>query len=433
MHIAFVCPHYPPGKSVNGVSTYTAFIARAIARQGHRVSVFSTAAPPGGRPAKPVRDEGIEVYSVGRRTFRVPGLRFPYYWIGTRCFPRYFQCRDGGVVLREAVRMAHEAHPIDVLECPEARALSHWVRSLGMPVVVRLHAPASVNAIANGAPKDARWRWCARAERACLRDAPFLTAPSRSIVLETERILGIKLPSVCVIPNPVPALTFAEPDSAQREAREILFVGRLDLHKGFDGLIQGFMQLASKPQFSDVRLRVVGPDHGLFLNGRDRLSGIEYVRRTIKDEGIHTRIDLMGPLPHEELHSVRARATVTIIPSRYEAFGLVVLEAMASGSALVASDAGAIPDIIQDGRNGLLFRSEDWNDLARQMERLLLDIGLRRRLATQAIEDVRKRYAPEIVAQSTLEYYLSVIECPGNQGFGVGHANMNPPLETLGT
>lgn len=406
MHVAYVCGEYPPRVSANGVSVYTGLMAEEMAGQGHHVSVFCL---DGGDGAGRASNVELDVYPIKASGFRVPVLRVAFYRVGGWLFPGHFQSRDAGACLRDAVAEVHRTHPIDLVECPEARGIPSWLESLNIPVVVRLHAPRSVTAAANGARLDKELRGIRRAERRCLERARYLTAPSRAIVVETERTLGITLEDVAVIPNPFRASSADAPETARKLGRELLFVGRLDLLKGFDGLIEGFKQVASKPEFRDVRLTVAGPDRGLLLDGRRAVSGREYVRRNVADESIRSRIDLLGSLPFDEVQELRHRRPITIVPSRFESFGNVVVEAMAAECAVVASDVGGLAEIVEHERTGLLFALCDWDDLARQVERLLVDEDLRIRLGLRAREDVHERFHSTRVARLMTDYYQQIV------------------------
>lgn len=409
MHIAFVSPTYPPGLSANGISTYTALISEELARQGHSITVFSQRPSSGSSSRVPPGSAGIDVCTVDQRCFSVPLLSAAFYGIGGRLFPGHFQDRDPGRALRAAARRVHRAHPIDVLECPEVRGLARWVQRLGVPVVVRLHAPKSVIAAVAGEPQGRTLRGIAAMERRCLRQARFCSAPSRAVITEAEKVLGLRLNDVRVIPNPCCLLPTGPPALEPPNAQEVLFVGRTEFLKGFDTLIVGFSHLASRAEFGDVRLRVIGPDRGLLLHDNSCVSGAEYVRQVVRDDGVRSRIELMGALPYDEVQRLRKGAKVTVIPSRFENFPNALLEAMAGGCAVVAANVGAMSEIVQHERNGLLFVPGDSQDLANQLARLLGHSDLRAQLAKRAQDDVRKKYNPELVATQMASFYQEVV------------------------
>ena len=98
-----------------------------------------------------------------------------------------------------------------------------------------------------------------------------------------------------------------------------------------------------------------------------------------------------------------------MVCSRYEAFGLTATEAMSQGCPLVATAAGALAEIVQDGVNGLVCRPEDPEDLAEKLCLLLENPPYAERLGRQAAADCRRRYDPGLLAARSVDYYQRVI------------------------
>lgn len=157
----------------------------------------------------------------------------------------------------------------------------------------------------------------------------------------------------------------------------VLFVGFPWHLKGVDILIAAFLRLTDS--FPDVALKIVGycPD----LAPWKRLTGN------------HPRIQLLGPLPNEQVAAMMAESQVFVLPSRTEAMGRVLLEAMAAKSAIVASRVDGIPTYVRDEVDGLLAAPSDVEDLERQLRRVLESASLRRELTDAAEERVRTLYA----------------------------------------
>ena len=146
------------------------------------------------------------------------------------------------------------------------------------------------------------------------------------------------------------------------------FVGTLAPHKGPDLLVEAFRTL---PSDLDATLRVHGGGEGYE----------EYVEELRALAGGDGRISLPGPFPREELGEVLAGTDVLVVPSRwYENGPGVVFEAFAAGAPVVATDLGGMSEFVRHGENGLLFRLDDADDLARQLRRLVEEPGLLARL-----------------------------------------------------
>ncbi len=131
----------------------------------------------------------------------------------------------------------------------------------------------------------------------------------------------------------------------------LLFVGRFDRQKGIDILMNAMAQLIDEP----LRLYVVG---------EAVLGGVEVVPLQ--------NVEFLGWRSRDTLQGLFASADAVVMPSRWEGFGMVAIEAMCCGTAVVASDRGALPELVQDGRTGLIFDLEDteaFSDLLRSLDK----------------------------------------------------------------
>jgi glycosyltransferase involved in cell wall biosynthesis len=166
----------------------------------------------------------------------------------------------------------------------------------------------------------------------------------------------------------------------KRKNTRLLFAGRLVKQKGVISLLDAL-----------ALVRKVMPDTELLLIGDGPL--LHEIKERIRDLDLEQNVILTGGVKNSDLPELYATATITVMPSTdQEGFGLVIVEAMGCGCAVVASDLPAIHDIVQHGRNGLLARPGDSVDLADKIMRLLKDRELRERLATNGREDVCKRF-----------------------------------------
>lgn len=174
----------------------------------------------------------------------------------------------------------------------------------------------------------------------------------------------------------------------------VMFLGYPWKLKGVDVLITAFRMVA--PRHPGVRLVVMGhcPDRS------------EFEALAAGDPAIEFR----KAAPHEEAMALMARCRVFVLPSRTEAMGRVLIEAMAMGKACIASAVDGIPHYLHDEETGLLFRSEDAADLARQLDRMLSDPALASRLGTRAREVALGTYSEEGYAARFAEMIDRTIE-----------------------
>jgi len=185
-------------------------------------------------------------------------------------------------------------------------------------------------------------------------------------------------------PRPVPET---------KKDRAVLFVGRIDQRKGLDFLISAFAVLAKSAP--DIRLHVVG-------EGKDRAKLQDYCARHGWNVIFH------GYLSDQAVADLAQGVSAQIIPSVFEGFGLVVLEAIAKGLPVIATNVDGIRDMITDGTHGLLVNYGDTQGLAQKIQALLADPDLARRLVKNAYP-VLENYTWENTYAQTIQAYERVL------------------------
>jgi len=177
----------------------------------------------------------------------------------------------------------------------------------------------------------------------------------------------------------------------------LLFVGRIWDAKGLHTLIEAFPRLDAP----GATLTVVGPEEDTAYVAR--------LRRTAAELGVGDRIAWSGAVPRDALPNVYARHDVVVFPSTYEEpFGIVQLEAMAAGCAVVGTGTGGSAEILEPDRNALRFAPGDAESLAEQLRRLHADPGLAARLGVAGKETVRRRFLGTRMAEEMTAYLGAV-------------------------
>lgn len=257
--------------------------------------------------------------------------------------------------LRRAARDADLVHVNWLLAAPLALFS-------GRPFVVTLH----------GTPSAGPFE-----DLALLRRAPWLCGPllgrARAVICVSQALadavadLGVR---AVVVPNGVdiPHWVVDEPEGAP-----VLFAGRLAEEKGIEELVAA----------TDGIDLVVAGDGPL----RHLVPGA------------------LGMVPHEELERLYDAASVFVLPSRSEGFGIVAAEAMAHGRPVVACGVGGLAEVVVDGETGLLVPPRRPDLLRAALERLLADPELRRRLGRAARERVERGYSWDSVVARTIDVY----------------------------
>ncbi len=182
------------------------------------------------------------------------------------------------------------------------------------------------------------------------------------------------------------ALFYPFPEEKARKLKEaivgdlnkkvVLFVGRIERVKDLPSLLRAVGKLA--PRYPDILLLVVG-----------RGSIEEDMKRLARELGIADKVVFVGAVRHRHLPVYYNIADVYVLPSIHEQWSNTIMEAMACGLPVVATNVGGNPALIEDGETGLLVRPGDVEALAEKIEKVLFDVELRRRLVVNALRKIR--------------------------------------------
>jgi phosphatidylinositol alpha-mannosyltransferase len=202
-----------------------------------------------------------------------------------------------------------------------------------------------------------------------------------------------------ILPNGIDYPFFASEDPPIQRfkdgKRNILFVGRQEKRKGLPYLLRAYAML--KAEQPDIRLIVVGPDGGM------RAACERFVERHSLEDVVFT-----GYVPYEDLPRYYKLADVFCAPNTgQESFGIILLEAMAAGTPIVASDIEGFAEVVRNGKEGVLVPPRDSEALAAALSRLLADDDLRQELVARGSQRAQ-HYSWDRIAQEVLDYYEQV-------------------------
>jgi glycogen(starch) synthase len=174
-----------------------------------------------------------------------------------------------------------------------------------------------------------------------------------------------------------------------------LFVGNLIRRKGVDVLLKAWATLIKSESAARAWVLSIAGD-GVEMDPLVNLA---------KSLGIDESVHFLGMVPRADLPALMTSASITIVPSRSEPFGLVAAEAEVFGRAIVASATGGLAEIVQDGVTGLLVPPDDAPALAAALRRLVSNPGLRRRLGTAARKHATREFSPEAMVRKYTSLY----------------------------
>jgi glycosyltransferase involved in cell wall biosynthesis len=393
MHVAMWSPAWPLEKHLNGIVTYVHWTKRELERLGHRVSVFTG-----------VIDSEVDdptVHLVRREGWQQLGHRI------SRRLPVQNDFFSWGSAIGASMLELHRHDPIDIIEMEESFGWSAEVGKVtSIPVLVKLHGPAFLSLVEHELTTPAG-RQRIEDEGRGLARASAIASPCAVTLAQTLERYGLSPAIAQHIVNPLTmenvsqrwSLDACDPDT-------ILFVGRFDKRKGGDLVLQAFeLLLRTHPQ---AKLIFVGPDVGL-LESDGSLTRFEQFRDLTFSPELRHRIEFRGRMANRDIAQLRLRAMVTVLASRWENQGYAALEAMFLGCPVVCSDAGGCPEIISDGRTGLLARSEDVAHFAAQLTRMLDDRDAAAAMGSAARAYVSEFHSAARVAAESLDLYKRVI------------------------
>lgn len=196
-----------------------------------------------------------------------------------------------------------------------------------------------------------------------------------------------------------------------KEDQMLLFVGRIEPLKGVDTLIRAIAHMRTRgvgekyPHY----LAIIGGDPN--ANERDMNSEMARLQNLSRELGLQDLVLYLGKRSQSSLPYYYSAADVLIMPSHYESFGMVALEAMACGTPVVASQVGGLAFLIQDGVTGFVVPGGDPVALSDRLTELISQPDLRKRLGEQAAAYARE-YAWEIITDRVLDLYYEVLKVP---------------------
>ncbi len=303
---------------------------------------------------------------------------------------------------------------MQLLEMEETFGYLELMRKrLKIPVVIRLHGPCFTNTEATGVDRNAEFRNRIRQEGVGISMADAISASSRAVLERTRSYYGLPLQEASVIHPPAPVIPAAERWRPQDcDTLRILFLGRFDRHKGGDVVIDCLRMLA--PKFPGLRLWFAGKEKKLQDESGREWTLAEYLDRQPPE--VAGMVDRLGFVSDAEVAGLRRKAFLTIVASRFEVLSLASLEAMAFGCPLVATRAGGIAEIVQDGVTGMLCEPGDAHDLASRVAVLLENPELAAKLGHRAAEVAATSFHPDAIARQIAELHRRQIHHWPNSG-----------------
>jgi glycosyltransferase involved in cell wall biosynthesis len=307
--------------------------------------------------------------------------------------------KEGGGPAANLYYLKHFTKDFDVVH---VQGLQYFEPLTSALIAKRLRGPISM-ATAHGFGGESGW-WYNGMERQLMKYVvgrlDVVVSISNYVKRRLQDFIGLPSSKIVTVYNGVDTGVFDPSldgtDFKRRIGLEgdfvILYVGRLAWNKGLPDLIECMPRVTGK-----------FPHAKLLLCGRGRME--RELRDQVDSLGLQGSVKFAGLVSNEDLPYCYAASDIFVLPSSFEPFGLVLLEAMSMRKPVIATNVGGIPEVVKDEDNGLLVSPHDSVSLSNAVLRLIADEPLRTRLARNGRATIEKRFTLEIMAQATRRCY----------------------------
>jgi glycosyltransferase involved in cell wall biosynthesis len=395
LDICLISYEFPPVFGGEGMYTYG--LAKALSRLGHNITVITT-------------DIGSEI-TVEEEDFgivRISPIKKPFLKMLS------FNIRSS-----KKIKEISKHQNVDI--CHYTTDYANFSLYPGVSTIATLHHPfAEERRACKRVSNNIEYlRYLFRykipflelLERKTCNKANKRIAVSRYVAESIIKEYHLQSNDVVVIPNAVNTDLF-NPGVAHIKAKElffrdsqkkILFVGRLEYHKGIFYLIKAFSML--KKDIPKAKLVIVG--EGKLKNG---------IKSFIDALNLENSVKILGGVESEYLPSIYAASDLFVLPSIMEGFGIVLLEAMATGKPCVTTMVGGIEDVVIDGKTGIIVPPADTVSLYHAMKTILVNDDLAKKLGMAGRKRVKENFTWDIVAKRTVDVYKEMLQYRSRRG-----------------
>ncbi len=410
------------GKDTGGMNVYVRELTRHLGQRGVQVDVFTRS-----------QDEHVphvlHDLGYGNRVVHVPaGPETPLSKVEmTRYLPQFVEgiC-DFAAAKGLQYDLIHSHYWMSGIAARDLKAA--W----NIPVVHMFHTLGLMKQRVARTPGEAEGDYRLEGEKEVLQLADRIVAATPAELAQLQWLYQADTRKVVIIPPGVDISRFypIHPDEAKEVIgvppcdKTLLFVGRIEPLKGVDTLIQAICLMQDKRVY--VCLVVIGGDVDSDTDSpNDEMERLKAMR---EQAGLQDLVTFLGKRSQDTLPYYYSAAEAVVVPSHYESFGMVALEAMACGTPVVASQVGGLAFLVRDGVTGYTVPVDEPQALADRLTALVQDSALRRKLGEQALQEARQ-YAWENIAARMIELYQQVLDSANGKSPGIAASRL-PAAQT---
>ncbi len=385
------------GKETGGMNVYVRDLSRELARQGHQVDIFT-------RSQDPCVPRVSHNLGVGARVIHVPAG--PEQPISKEAMVDHVP--DFAAWVQEFAACHHRRYDVIFSHYWISGLVAESLRAAwgGIPIVQMFHTLGHMKNQVAQAPHEYATQQRLDAESAILRFADRIVAGSPLDKAQTVWLYGVDPHKIEVIPpgvdltrfRPIGQLEAKSFIDVPPEKRMVLFVGRIEPLKGIDTLLRAMKVVAEECGGCDgLTVAIVGGDPAVPLaQMSDEMARLHRLRAEL---GIEDLVTFLGKRDQDLLPYYYSAAEVVVMPSHYESFGMVALEAMACGTPVIASRVGGLRFSVVHGYTGLHVPVRDADALAAAILKLFKNDPLRWQLSANSRKVAQRFGWPAITGQ----------------------------------
>jgi len=377
MHICFLTHEYPKkGSLQGGIGSVVQTIAHSLVKEGHTISVVGI----GNYEASFEEDNGVKIYRLQRAKWKIasfiPNIR----------------------KVLSKLEVINEECSIDAIEGAELD-FAFFPNKYFAKKVIRMHGGHRFFAESMG-KKTSFWR--SFQEKRSFQRADALLAVSQYVGNKSKELIQYTQKFTNIY-NIIDTDKFYLGDEKKIINKKIVFVGTITEKKGIRQLVLAMPEIVNK--YPQASLDIIGRD---WFDPETGESYIEYLK-TVIPENVKNNINIIGPLPHNEIPARLESAQVCTYPSHMEAMPIAWLEALGMGKAVVASRVGPGPEAIIDKKTGLLCNPFDPSDIANKIIYMFDHPIDAKNMGISARKDVIKRFDTHEIIQKNIAFYSQII------------------------
>lgn len=404
MNLLFICGEFPvTGRATGGFGTYVDNITRELVKLGHEVSIVCL-----GYKRQILNDKGRDIHVITPPfqsllffLNKIP-LKFMQRLVSFTRYPLGFSYAAAITIVKK--NQTKHFQLIEAGDFAGEAIVLLLLKRFGLiktPVVIKLHTPSFVIREFNQEKRSLFYILIELLEKYCIKWSDVIYSPTRALKRLVESHFQKRVAQI--IPYPIKSIS--SNSSVKRDKTLILYAGKIQFKKGVADLITAFAILVKKnPQ---LHLVLIGQE--TYVNG---VSFKESLMSLIEKLNIVKRVTFLPPVTQKNLFNYYRKAAVLVVPSHWENFPNVILEAGLTATPVVATKTGGIIEMVEHKKTGLLVKPRSPQSLKSKVQYVLKHKSYAVTLGNNLRKHIRKNYSARKIVKITLKFYQRYAKLP---------------------